>query len=170
MVLVVFPSAKPASLTTLVSVEKVRWLSDRPLGSQAIKAMQEEGIFTILINPNIATVQTMKGLADKVYFLPVTPEYVESVIQHERPDGVLLAFGGQTALNCGIKLRNANVFQRYNVDVLGTPVQAIIDTEDREIFGNKLAEINERVCPNIACHSVEEVMAVGASDDPGLTY
>ncbi len=100
-------------------------------GSQALKAMKEEGIKTVLINPNIATVQTSEGFADKIYFLPVTPEYVERVIEKERPDGILLAFGGQTALNCGVKLYESGVLEKYGVEVLGTPVQAIIDTEDR---------------------------------------
>eukprot|EP00051_Salpingoeca_urceolata_P006417 m.84922 g.84922 ORF g.84922 m.84922 type:complete len:2136 (+) comp14823_c0_seq1:208-6615(+) len=128
-------------------------------GSQAMKALKEEGINTVLINPNIATVQTMKGLADRVYFLPVTVEYVERVIEFERPDGILLSFGGQTALNCGIKLNERGVFEKYNVKVLGTPVRAIVDTEDREVFGRKLEQIGEHVCPNVACSSVEEVMA-----------
>ena len=114
---------------------------------------------TVLINANIATVQTMKGLADKVYFLPVTPEYVERVLEYERPDGVLLAFGGQTALNCGVELWKGGVFEKYGVNVYGTPVQAIVDTEDREIFSRKLAEINETCCPNIACTTLEEVLA-----------
>ncbi|EGD82423.1 carbamoylphosphate synthase [Salpingoeca rosetta] len=127
-------------------------------GSQAIKALKEENIQTVLINANIATVQTMKGLADKVYFLPVTPEYVEKVLEYERPDGVLLAFGGQTALNCGVKLWEAGIFDKYNVKVYGTPVQAIVDTEDREIFSRKLAEISEMCCPNIACTTVEQVL------------
>jgi carbamoylphosphate synthase large subunit len=127
-------------------------------GSQAIKALKEEGIQTVLINPNIATVQTMKGLADKVYFLPVNPEYVAKVIAHERPDGIFLAFGGQTALNCGIALWKDGVFDKYNARVLGTPVQAIVDTEDREIFSQRLAEIEEKFCPNIACTTVEQAL------------
>ena len=103
-------------------------------GAQALKAMKEEGITTVLINPNIATVQTSEGFADKIYFLPVTPDFVTRVIERERPDGILLAFGGQTALNCGVELFRAGVLDRYNVKVLGTPVRAIIDTEDRELF------------------------------------
>ena len=103
-------------------------------GSQALKAMKEEGIETVLINPNIATVQTSEGSADKIYFLPVTPFFVEKVIEKERPDGILLSFGGQTALNCGVELFRSGVFEKYGVKVLGTPVQAIMDTEDRELF------------------------------------
>eukprot|EP00054_Salpingoeca_dolichothecata_P028953 m.223990 g.223990 ORF g.223990 m.223990 type:complete len:2153 (-) comp26355_c0_seq2:43-6501(-) len=134
-------------------------------GSQAIKALQEDKMKTVLINPNIATVQTMKGLADKVYFLPVTPEYVEKVIEHERPDGVLLTFGGQTALNCGIELEKRKIFSKFNVKVLGTPVATIVNTEDREEFSKRLAEINESICPNIACTCVDEVLA--AADKVG---
>ena len=111
-------------------------------GSQALKALKEEGIETILINPNIATVQTSEQVADKVYFLPVTAYFVEKVIQKEAPQGILLAFGGQTALNCGVELYEAGILDKYNVKVLGTPVQAIMDTEDREFFNAKLAEIN----------------------------
>ena len=110
-------------------------------GSQALKALKEEGIFTILINPNIATVQTSEGIADKIYFLPVTPYFVEKVIQKEKPDGILLSFGGQTALNCGIELFKSNVLENNNVRVLGTPIQSIMDTEDRELFINKLAAV-----------------------------
>lgn len=101
-------------------------------GSQALKALKEEGVYTVLINPNIATIQTSENIADKVYFLPVTPEYVEKVIEKERPQGILLAFGGQTALNCGVQLYRSGVLEKYGVQVMGTPVQAIIDTEDRE--------------------------------------
>ena len=111
-------------------------------GSQALKALKEEGIETILINPNIATVQTSEGVADQIYFLPVTPYFVEKVIQKERPEGIMLAFGGQTALNCGVALYKEGVLEKYNVKVLGTPVQAIMDTEDRELFVQKLNEIN----------------------------
>ena len=107
-------------------------------GSQALKAMKEEGINTVLINPNIATVQTSDGFADKIYFLPVTPYFVERVIEKERPDGILLSFGGQTALNCGVELFESGVLEKYNVRVLGTPVQAIKDTEDRELFVKQL--------------------------------
>ena len=110
-------------------------------GSQALKALKEEGIETVLINPNIATVQTSEGFADKIYFLPVTPAFVRKVIEKERPDGIMLAFGGQTALNCGVSLYQDGVLEEYGVDVLGTPVQAIIDTEDRELFVERLNEI-----------------------------
>ena len=111
-------------------------------GSQALKAIKEEGIQTVLINPNIATVQTSEGVADTVYFLPVTPFFVEKVIEKERPEGILLAFGGQTALNCGVALYQSGVLEKYGVKVLGTPVQAIMDTEDRELFVRKLDEID----------------------------
>ena len=110
-------------------------------GAQALKAMKEEGITTVLINPNIATVQTSEGFADKIYFLPVTPYFVERVIAKEQPDGILLAFGGQTALNCGVELYRSGVLDQYHVEVLGTPVQAIIDTEDRELFVERLDQI-----------------------------
>jgi carbamoyl-phosphate synthase large subunit len=134
-------------------------------GSQALKALKEEGINTILINPNIATVQTSEDIADKIYFLPVTPFFVEEVIKKENPDGILLAFGGQTALNCGIKLYEGGVLEKYNVEVLGTPIQAIIDTEDREIFANKLREINVKTPVSIAVTSVDE--ALKAADEIG---
>ncbi len=111
-------------------------------GSQALKALREEGISTVLMNPNIATVQTSEGVADKVYFLPVTPFFVEKVIKKERPQGILLSFGGQTALNCGVELFKSGVLEKYGVQVLGTPVQAIIDTEDRELFVERRDEIN----------------------------
>ncbi len=124
-------------------------------GSQALKAIREEGIETILINPNIATVQTSEGVADRVYFLPVTPFFVEKVIQKERPDGILLAFGGQTALNCGVALYKNNIFDIYNVRVLGTPVQAIMDTEDRELFVRKLDEIGVKTIKSEAVESME---------------
>ncbi|CAH0554904.1 unnamed protein product [Brassicogethes aeneus] len=127
-------------------------------GSQAIKALNEEHVKTILINPNIATVQTSKGLADKVYFLPLIPEYVEQVIRAERPDGVLLTFGGQTGLNCGVELERLGVFKKYNVKILGTPIQAIIDTEDRKVFSERVAKIGERVAPSMAATSVEEAL------------
>ncbi len=107
-------------------------------GSQALKALREEGVSTVLINPNIATVQTSEEVADKIYFLPVTPYFVEKVIEKEKPDGILLAFGGQTALNCGVALFEAGILEKNNVQVLGTPVQSIMDTEDRELFVNKL--------------------------------
>ncbi|XP_017290416.1 CAD protein isoform X2 [Kryptolebias marmoratus] len=128
-------------------------------GSQAIKALKEENIQTVLINPNIATVQTSKGLADKVYFLPITPEYVTQVIKNERPDGVLLTFGGQTALNCGVELRKMGVLEKYKVKVLGTPVASIEMTEDRKIFVEKMEEINEHVAPSEAALSVEQALA-----------
>ncbi|XP_041483716.1 CAD protein-like [Lytechinus variegatus] len=127
-------------------------------GSQAIKALREEGIHTVLINPNIATVQTSKGMADKVYFLPITPEYVTQVIESERPDGILLTFGGQTGLNCGVKLQNSGVLQRYNVKVLGTPVKSIEDTEDRKVFADRMQGIGEKVAPSSAAYSVDEAI------------
>ncbi|CAL7950785.1 unnamed protein product [Xylocopa violacea] len=127
-------------------------------GSQAIKALREECIQTLLINPNIATVQTSKGMADKVYFLPITPEYVEQVIRSERPDGVLLTFGGQTALNCGVELEKNGMFEKYNVKILGTPIQSVIETEDRKIFAERIAEINEKVAPSAAVYSIQEAL------------
>ena len=125
-------------------------------GSQALKALKEEGIQTVLINPNIATVQTSEGVADQIYFLPVTPYFVEKVIAKERPDGIMLAFGGQTALNCGVALYQAGVFEKYNVQVLGTPVQAIIDTEDRELFVQKLNEIDVKTIKSEAVENAED--------------
>ena len=125
-------------------------------GSQALKALREEGVETILINPNIATVQTSEGVADHIYFLPVQPYFVERVIEKERPDGILLSFGGQTALNCGVELFKSGVLDKYNVQVLGTPVQAIIDTEDREIFVNKLNEIDVKTIKSEACETIEQ--------------
>jgi len=125
-------------------------------GSQALKAMKEEGIETVLINPNIATVQTSEGVADKIYFLPVTPFFVEKVIAKERPDGVLLGFGGQTALNCGVTLYKDGVFEKYGVEVLGTPVQSIIDTEDRELFVERLDEIGVKTISSEAVESIDE--------------
>ncbi len=125
-------------------------------GSQALKALKEEGIYTVLINPNIATIQTSENIADRVYFLPVTPEYVEEVIAKERPQGILLAFGGQTALNCGVKLYQSGVLEKYGVKVLGTPVQAIIDTEDREKFVEKLDQINVKTIQSHAVTTVED--------------
>lgn len=127
-------------------------------GSQAVKALQEHKIQTVLINPNIATVQTSKGLADKVYFLPLLPLYVEQVICSERPDGVLLTFGGQTALNCGVELQKSGVFDKYGVRILGTPIQSIIETEDRKIFVERIHEIGERVAPSAAVYSVQEAL------------
>ena len=125
-------------------------------GSQALKALKEEGIETVLINPNIATVQTSEGVADKIYFLPVTPYFVEKVIDKERPDGVLLSFGGQTALNCGVALYKEGVFEKYGTRVLGTPVQAIMDTEDRELFVKKLDEISVKTIKSEACENIEQ--------------
>ena len=127
-------------------------------GSQALKAMKEENIETVLINPNIATVQTSDGFADKIYFLPVTPYFVEKVIEKEKPDGIFLAFGGQTALNCGVKLYESGVLERHGVRVLGTPVRAIMDTEDRELFVRKLDEINVKTIKSEAASSVEEAV------------
>ncbi len=127
-------------------------------GSQALKAMKEEGISTVLINPNIATVQTSDGFADKIYFLPVTPYFVEKVIAREKPDGILLAFGGQTALNCGVELYQSGVLEKYGVKVLGTPVQAIMDTEDRELFVKKLDEIDIKTIKSEAVSTVEDAL------------
>ncbi len=134
-------------------------------GSQALKALKEEGVKTVLINPNIATVQTSEGVADEIYFLPVTPYFVEQVIKKERPEGILLAFGGQTALNCGVELYKNGVFEKYGIEVLGTPVQSIIDTEDRDIFVNKLNEINVKTARSYAVESVDE--AVEAAEKLG---
>ena len=125
-------------------------------GSQALKALREEGVKTVLINPNIATVQTSEGVADQIYFLPVQPYFVERVIEKERPDGILLAFGGQTALNCGVELYQSGVLDKYGVKVLGTPVQAIMDTEDRELFVEKLNEINVKTIKSEACANIEQ--------------
>lgn len=127
-------------------------------GSQALKALREEGIETVLINPNIATVQTSEGVADHIYFLPVTPLFVEKVIARERPQGIMLAFGGQTALNCGVELFHSGILEKYNVKVLGTPVQSIIDTEDREIFVEKLDEIDVKTIDSVACDNKEQAL------------
>ncbi len=135
-------------------------------GSQALKALREEGIFTVLINPNIATVQTSEKIADKIYFLPVTPKFVERVIDRERPDGILLSFGGQTALNCGTALFRTGVFEKYGVKVLGTPVEAIMNTEDRELFVKKLDEIGVKTPRSIAVNTVED--ALKAADRLGF--
>ena len=132
-------------------------------GSQALKALREEGIETVLINPNIATVQTSEGVADKVYFLPVTPFFVEKVILKEKPQGILLSFGGQTALNCGVELYRSGVLERNGIRVLGTPVQAIIDTEDRELFVRKLDEIGVKTIRSHAASNLEEARAAAAS-------
>ena len=125
-------------------------------GSQALKALREEGVKTVLINPNIATVQTSEGVADEIYFLPVQPYFVERVIEKERPDGILLSFGGQTALNCGVELYKTGVLEKYGVQVLGTPVQAIMDTEDRELFVEKLNEIDVKTIKSEACETIEQ--------------
>ena len=125
-------------------------------GSQALKALREEGIQTVLINPNIATVQTSEGVADKIYFLPVQPYFVERVIEKEQPDGILLSFGGQTALNCGVELYKKGILEKHHVRVLGTPVQAIIDTEDRELFVEKLNEIDVKTIKSEACENIEQ--------------
>ena len=128
-------------------------------GSQALKALKEEGVETILINPNIATIQTSEEIADKIYFLPVTPFFVEEVIKKEKPQGILLAFGGQTALNCGVALHKSGVLEKYNLKVLGTPVQAIMETEDRELFARMLGEIGVKTPQSIAAQNMDEAMA-----------
>ncbi len=131
-------------------------------GSQALKALKEEGIETVLINPNIATVQTSEGSADKIYFLPITPYFVEKVVQKEKPDGILLAFGGQTALNCGVQLFEQGILDKYNLRVLGTPVQAIMDTEDRELFVHKLDQIDVKTIKSMAVGSIEDAVKAAA--------
>lgn len=131
-------------------------------GSQALKALKEEGIETVLINPNIATVQTSEGSADKIYFLPITPYFVEKVIKKEKPQGILLAFGGQTALNCGVQLFEAGILEKYNVRVLGTPVQAIMDTEDRDLFVKKLDQIDVKTIKSHAVGSIEDAVTAAA--------
>ena len=131
-------------------------------GAQALKALKEEGIHSVLINPNIATVQTSQGVADTVYFQPVRSDFVERVIEKERPDGILLSFGGQTALNCGVELYEKGVLEKYGVEVLGTPVQAIIDTEDRDLFVKRLDEIGVKTIKSHACSTVEEVKAAAS--------
>ncbi len=135
-------------------------------GAQALKALREEGVTTVLVNPNIATVQTSEGMADQTYFLPVTPYFVERVIEKERPDGILLAFGGQTALNCGVELYRTGVLERYGVEVLGTPVQAIMDTEDRELFVEKLNQIDVKTISSEAVDTVDDALRVAR----GLGY
>ena len=134
-------------------------------GSQALKALREENIKTVLINPNIATVQTSEGIADIIYFLPVTPYFVEKVIEKEKPDGILLAFGGQTALNCGIALFRAGILEKHNIRVLGTPVQAIMDTEDRDLFIKKLDEIDVKTIQSFAVTNMDD--AVKAANELG---
>ena len=131
-------------------------------GAQALKALKEEGIHSVLINPNIATVQTSQGVADTVYFQPVQPDFVERIIEKERPDGILLSFGGQTALNCGVELYQRGVLEKYGIKVLGTPVQAIIDTEDRDLFVKRLDEIGVKTIKSQACSTVEEVRAAAS--------
>ena len=131
-------------------------------GSQALKALREEGVQTVLINPNIATVQTSEGVADQIYFLPVQPHFVEKVIQKERPDGILMSFGGQTALNCGVELHKSGVLDKYGVRVLGTPVQAIMDTEDRELFVERLNEIDVKTIKSEACETIEQARKAAA--------
>ena len=131
-------------------------------GAQALKALKEEGIHSVLINPNIATVQTSQGIADTVYFQPVKPDFVERIIEKERPDGILLSFGGQTALNCGVELYLRGVLEKYGVKVLGTPVQAIIDTEDRDLFVKRLDEIGVKTIKSEACSTIEEVRQAAA--------
>lgn len=134
-------------------------------GSQALKALKEEKIHSILINPNIATVQTSDNIADDVYLLPVTPYFIEKVIKKEKPDGIMVTFGGQTALNCAVELYKNNVFDKYNVEVLGTPIRSIMDTEDREIFSEKLNKINVNIAKSIAVESIEE--AINAANQIG---
>ncbi|MCR5077003.1 MAG: carbamoyl-phosphate synthase (glutamine-hydrolyzing) large subunit [Prevotella sp.] len=131
-------------------------------GSQALKALREEGVSTVLINPNIATVQTSEGVADQIYFLPVQPYFVERVIEKERPDGILLSFGGQTALNCGVELDRSGVLEKYKVKVLGTPVKAIMDTEDRELFVNRLDEIDVKTIKSEACENIKQARAAAS--------
>ena len=160
-------------LSPLTSIKKVLLLGSGALkigqagefdysGAQALKALKEEGIHSVLINPNIATVQTSKDVADTVYFQPVTPEFVERIIEKERPDGILLSFGGQTALNCGVELYQRGVLTKYGVKVLGTPVQAIIDTEDRDLFVKRLDEIGVKTIKSQACSTIDEVRQAAA--------
>ena len=132
-------------------------------GSQALKALKEEGIETVLINPNIATVQTSEGVADRIYFLPVTPFFVEKVIERERPQGIMLAFGGQTALNCGVTLHQEGILEKYGVTVLGTPVEAIMNTEDRELFVERLNEINVKTIKSEACANIADARRAAAA-------
>ncbi len=125
-------------------------------GSQAIKALREEGIATVLVNPNIATIQTSPGLADRIYLVALTPEFIEQIIVKERVDAILLSFGGQTALNCGLALHDTGILSKHGVQVLGTPIQAIRDTEDRRLFVERLAEIGVKTARSQACHSIDE--------------
>ncbi|KAK4523440.1 hypothetical protein GAYE_PCTG60G1336 [Galdieria yellowstonensis] len=160
---------KPISLISSDNIKKVLVLGSGGLsigqagefdysGTQALKALKEEGIKTVLVNPNIATVQTSRGMADKVYFLPISPESVAKVIRNERPDGILVTFGGQTALNCGVKLYQSGIFKEYGVRVLGTPIEAILDTEDRERFNLRLAEIGEPFAHSVACSTLDAAL------------
>ena len=130
-------------------------------GSQAIKALKEEGIRTVLINPNVATIQTSEHLADEIYFIPVTPEFVEQVIEKEKPDGILLGFGGQTALNCGVELYHQGVLEKHGVRVLGAPIESVLDTEDRERFIARLAEVEVDVPRSRPTTSIDEAVAAG---------
>ena len=139
-------------------------------GSQALKALKEEGIKTVLINPNIATIQTSEGIADQVYFLPVTPYFVEEIFKKEQPDGILLAFGGQTALNCGTELYNKGILDKYNVKVLGTSVEAIMNTEDRDLFVKKLNEIGVKTPKSIAVESMEDAFKAAESISSDHTF
>src|SRR3989475_9857506 len=129
-------------------------------GSQAIKALKDEGITTILVNPNIATIQTSDRLADEIYFLPVNAHFVTQVIEKERPDGIMISFGGQTALNCGLELHDRGVLREFGVDILGTPIQAVRDTEDRELFVNRLTEIGVDLPRSAAAISVEQAVSI----------
>jgi carbamoyl-phosphate synthase large subunit len=129
-------------------------------GSQAIKALKEEGIYTILVNPNIATIQTSENLADEIYFLPVNAEFVEKVIQKTKPDGILLSFGGQTALNTGLELYRRGILRKYDITVLGTPIQAIIDTEDRQMFIRRLNEIEVKTARSQVAIKIDEAMQI----------
>ena len=128
-------------------------------GSQAIKALKEEGVYTVLINPNIATIQTSDYLADKVYLLPINVKFVEEVIKKEKPDGILLGFGGQTALNCGMQLYEQGILQKYDVEVLGTQIESIVNTEDRQKFTSKLSEIDVKFPQSIAVTTVEDAVS-----------
>ena len=163
------PSKKNFGLKGQAKIKKVLVLGSGALkigeagefdysGSQAIKALKEEGIKSVLVNPNIATIQTSKGLADKIYFLPINAYFVEQVIKAEKPDGVFLSFGGQTALNCGVELFEKGIFKKYNVQVLGTPVEAISKTEDRDLFNKELTKIGVKMPRSLACNTKAEAM------------
>ena len=129
-------------------------------GSQALKAMREEGIDTVLLNPNVATIQTDPSLAGKVYLLPVLPKYVTEIIKKERPDGVLLAFGGQTSLNCGVQLAEQGIFEKFDVEILGTPIRGIQESEDRELFRKTMGDANVKICKSKAALSVKEALEI----------